>query len=139
MSKYIGLPYCESDQSGYSCWGLVRLVLNEKCGIDVPTYGDTDAKILIAVSRRMLQEAEAEIWQNVEPDDLSQYDVVLMRGQPNRSSPSVRTTPVHAGIMMTQVQLLHTTKETNSVQVPMTHWSIRSRIISFYRHKDLKN
>ncbi|NMW23861.1 C40 family peptidase, partial [Rhodanobacter denitrificans] len=40
---YVGIPYRTHgrDRAGVDCWGLVRLVMAEVFGAELPDYGDT--------------------------------------------------------------------------------------------------
>ncbi|PHP68176.1 phage tail protein [Zhengella mangrovi] len=127
LSGYVGLPFKADglDRRGLHCWGLVRLVLKEQCGIDLPAYGDVSAADLLAVSRRMEAGQVAEDWRQVYQPRA--FDVVLMRAHG-------RPATVHCGIMADHSTLLHVEEATDSVLVPLQHPMIRHRLAGFFRH-----
>jgi len=130
--KYIGLPFVDHgrDFKGVDCWGLVRLVLIEEKQIEVPTYGDTSALDLDAVSRLMKRDAFLYPWVDVLPNAIQPFDVAVMFR---------RTAPIHVGIMVTEKQILHIEEKTDSVIVPITHATITFRYPRFFRHRELAN
>lgn len=132
VSPYVGLPFKANgvDRRGLHCWGLVRLVLKERCGVDLPAYSDISATDLLAVSRRMEAGKGADDWRPVtEPEA---FDVVLMRA-------AGRPAVVHCGIMANRSALLHVEEATDSVLVPLQHPLIRHRIAGFFRHQALES
>ena len=43
LDRYIGLPWKIGGRElhgGIDCWGLVRLVMRDEAGIDMPSWGD---------------------------------------------------------------------------------------------------
>lgn len=69
--KYIGLPYLSGgrDAHGLDCWGLLRLVYQEKKGIllpDLPGIGSRDA---LAISREILAQRHENWFEVTEPQD----------------------------------------------------------------------
>jgi len=81
-AEYIGLPFADHGRtrSGVDCWGLVRLVLAERFGIDVPSYDGsyrqttdrTDLDYLISTER-------SSAWTSVPLGTEQPGDVVLLR------------------------------------------------------------
>ena len=124
--KYVGIIFVDHGRTvqGTDCWGLVRLVLKEQCGVDVPSYGEISATELLMVTKTISQEANREPWHTVKIPKA--FDVALMRGR-----------PLHVGIMISDKQILHIEKKTASVLLPLTHASIKPRLLGFRRHNAL--
>jgi cell wall-associated NlpC family hydrolase len=126
-SAYVGLPFVDGgrNRAGVDCWGLVRLVLAEQAGVDVPTYGEISAHDLARVTGTIRAAiAGDQTWRQVEHPGV--FDVAVMRGN-----------PLHVGIMIDTRRVLHVESTTAAVQIPVTHPSVRHRLIGFYRHRDL--
>ena len=133
-ARYVGLPFVDGGRSinGSDCWGLVRLVLKEQCGIDVPSYGEIAAKELMRVARQMARDSDGDCWRLVHAPDT--FDVVLM------TAPKVRgRVPAHVGVMVDPARVLHIEEATDSVIVPLTHPAIRNRVLGFRKHTGLVN
>jgi cell wall-associated NlpC family hydrolase len=113
--RYIGLPFEDCN-----CWALVRRVYRDHLGIDLPEYGEISDTDLLAVHRKM--KAEAELW--ITPPDSRPFDVALMATKRGVS---------HVGIVTRPLWVLHTEKGSNAVHVPVSHLSLRSRIVGYRR------
>lgn len=132
-ARYVGVPFVDDGRSidGCDCWGLFRLVYTERLGIDLPSYGDTSARDLLGVTEAMSAGvAVDERWREVLVPQ--EYDGVLMRAYGARD-------PGHVGIMIGAKQLLHVERKTAAVIVPLDHYSVRSRILGFWRHQQCMN
>lgn len=129
-ARYVGLPFVDGGRTleGCDCWGLFRLVYAERLGLHLPSYGDTPAADLVAVTEAMSAGVAAdERWlQVLEPKE---YDGVLMRAYGARD-------PGHVGVMVDRQRLLHVEKKTAACIVPLDHYSVRSRILGFWRHRE---
>lgn len=131
-SRYVGVPFVDGGRGieGLDCWGLFRLVYAERLGIVLPSYGDTSAFDLMAVTEAMAAGVAAdEQWREVLAPQ--EYDGVLMRAYGARE-------PGHVGVMIDKQRLLHVEQKTAAVIVPIDHYSVRSRILSFWRHRECK-
>lgn len=131
MKGYVGIPFLDHgrDRDGCDCWGLVRLVLAEQAGLDLPSYGEISADALLAVSRRIRAATDAGPWRRVDGAPRRALDVVVMR-----SLADAAAVPVHVGIMLDARRMLHTVKAADSHAVPLSHPSVAPRIIGFFRH-----
>lgn len=124
--RYIGLPFVDKgrDLSGLDCWGLVRIVLAERAGIDAPTYGEISSTDLLRVARTMNDAAAAWPWRRVEiPQAL---DVVVMK---ERS--------FHVGVMVSAANVLHIERASDSVAPPLDRVRRVFAIVGFFRHEAL--
>lgn len=138
VGSYIGLPYRDAgrDHKGCDCWGLVKLVLAEQRGLAVPDYGCVDALHYPAVARTIAADSEIDPWRVVPLSEARMFDVVLMLG-PVRENGRERQLPTHTGIMTGPTHLLHTERAVDCVHLPISHKSVRHRIVTVIRHKDL--
>lgn len=134
VGRYIGIPFRSDGHglTGCNCWGLVRLVLLEQCKIDVPAYAEVSADDLLAAARKF--SARDETW--IAALNPRAFDVVLMSAMTS-SAEKVLRIPGHVGIMVSDRHLLHIWAATDAACVPLRHPGIRSKILGFYRHRDL--
>lgn len=130
IDKYQTIPFADIgfDFSGVHCWGLVRLVYATELGIDLPTYGDTSAKDLKALSEKITEHHNDEKWIDVKESDLKTFDVVVMKFPGSRRIG-------HVGIYVDNKRLMHCERSTGVAIVPFSHHSVRHRIATFRRHK----
>lgn len=143
VGEYIGLPWKEQgrDRNGLDCWGLLRLVLSERHGIEIPEWGGVgyqgrDNKRREASERRELgrfMKAHAQDWTEITVPAARGGDGLLMRSGRH---------PIHVGVFVGPMWLLHIESKADSVLVDLTSNSllcqnIRNRIIGAYRHREL--
>lgn len=131
--RYVGLPFADGGEqnfaSGVHCWGLVRLVLANECGIDVPVYGELSAKDMVKVARRIGAESNGDPWVAVLAHCIREFDVAVMTPADGRNRPG------HVGIVCGGDHLLHITEGTAAVKLPLSHWSVKGRVLGFRRHR----
>lgn len=134
-ARYVGIPWklCGRDRAGIDCWGLHRLIYAEQLGIDLPAYGDMTTEDLVAVSRRISEVKAAGDW--IEISGLPEaFDAVLMSGHRVLGEPRTRA-DIHVGTLAGRNQLIHVERVIDSVCVPLTHPSVRFRVLGFLRHR----
>jgi cell wall-associated NlpC family hydrolase len=122
---YIGLPFGEGPGE-VTCWSLVRRIYAEQLGIDLPEYGEIGARDLVRVAREMSHQKDRGPWH--EPLRPGVHDVVLMRSA--RGGRAV----CHVGIIADVARVLHAEEDTGSVLVPISHHTVRGRIVGYRRH-----
>jgi hypothetical protein len=119
---YLNLPYAANgrERAGLDCWGLVRLVLQEQHGIELPTYLEIDANDHGAVRQAMLRAREG--WLPVTQPESG--DVVHLR----------LGDEMHVGVVTRQGWMLHVMRGERSsfARLDDTRW--RNRILGFYRY-----
>lgn len=128
-ARYVGLPFKDGgrDWKGVDCWGLVRLVLKQERGVDVPSYGEISAMDLASVARYVGGESALEPWHPVK-SGFRPFDVAVMHK---------RHAPIHVGIMATDTHLLHVERHTHAVLVPLVSPLVKFRAVALFRHRDL--
>ena len=64
--KYIGIPYKElgRDEDGLDCWGLVRLIYTNECGIMLPSF-DTEYKSVKDFNINKIIEEQRPNWTEI--------------------------------------------------------------------------
>jgi hypothetical protein len=138
VGSYVGLPFSDDGltRSGLHCWGLVRLVLMEQAGLEVPSYGESSAADLLDAARHFRDGPCNDLWPKaVEP--FRPFDVVLMTAMETVNGATHRL-PAHCGVMCSETEVLHIWRETHSVIMARDHPRIRHKIIGTYRHRDLQ-
>jgi len=130
VNKYLDVPFVERgrDRDGVDCWGLVRLVLMEQFGINVPRY---DGEYMSTSENELLAgivERERGGWVSVEPGEEQCGDVVLL---------AITGFPCHVGIVVDDGMMLNAR---NGVGIAVESyrrpfWNRRVR--GFFRHRDM--
>lgn len=128
-NEYVGLPFADKGRTreGCDCWGLVRLVLHEQFGIDLPSYTDDytstadNAGIAGAIDSNMAG------WRIVPPGEAREGDVALFR---------IGGLPLHVGVVIGDVRyMLHVCMGIDACteQYRAPRWL--SRLEGVYRHE----
>lgn len=133
VGRYIGIPFKDDglDLRGCHCFGLVRLVLRERAGIDLPSYSETDANDLLAAAKHFRAGAGSDDWRKVETG-FRAFDCVLMTAMTG-------TTRVvgHVGVLISPSRVLHVWEKTDSIHMPLDHPRLQQRVVGIYRHREL--
>lgn len=131
IKGYVGIPYVDGgrDHGGCDCFGLVRLVIYEQAGIELPSYDLVSASDMLRVMRCIERERAVRTWLPV--DRPQPLDVVLMA---HHRRPDIH---VHVGVMVSADMMLHTEESaaahTTAVREPL----VSARIRGFFRHQRL--
>lgn len=134
-SRYVGIPFKQNGLSrdGLHCWGLCRLVLQEECCLDLPSYAEQSAADLIAAAKFFRGDSMCDPWIKVEVP--REFDIALMSAMSEGGRP--RVVAGHCGIMIDPETVLHVWEATNAMQMRIDHPRIRHKMLGFYRHKAL--
>ena len=101
-ADYIGIPFVEKgrDRAGCDCWGLVRLVLAERFGLELPSYADEYESLedLGAIVELIGGAQEGGAWRRIAAEETRAGDLAVLRGVP----------VPHIGIVIAPGQMLHT-------------------------------
>lgn len=142
--SYVGLPFAENgrDASGLDCWGLVRLVYRERLGIELPSYGEVEARDLLAVSRTITADSRVGPWHQVGPGEDREFDVVLLRHRVYTEGAPSRRLPNHCGVVVAPGLLLHVKAGIDSHIVAYRHGAPRApdpvvvrQLVGVFRHE----
>ena len=126
---YIGLPFKEGGRhrDGLDCYGLLRLVINERFAGAVPEYEGIayrpgeDRGLLAA-----LMDERIRLWRPIAKGDEQPGDGVLLR---------VMGRPIHVGVVVAPGFMLHVEQNCDSVLERFTAGSRwERRVLGFYRH-----
>lgn len=131
QSKYERVPFVEKGRvmDGADCWGLVRIILKEERGIDLPDYlgvYNEDFKKWSQDERTALEEimkAEADQkWQEVTRPQ--PFDVILMK---------MKGFATHVGIVIDRQRMIHCQEGigTSIEKFNSIRWS--DNVVGFYR------
>lgn len=137
--QYLGLHYKFGGRTraGVDCWGLVRLIYEERLGIVLPKFGEFYSRDLARTSEQLIGAAAMPPWGPIALGDEHAFDVVLMlslfRGAAH---------PLHVGVVTKPAHCIHVDENIESVHVPFrdargvrTHWSLHRRVVGIYRHE----
>ena len=129
VSAYVGLPFKEGGRhrDGLDCYGLLRLVINERFAGAVPEYEGIaylpgeDMSLLAA-----LMDERIRLWRPIAIGEEQPGDGVLLR---------VMGLPIHVGVVVAPGFMLHIEKNCDSVLERFTAGSRwERRVLGFYRH-----
>lgn len=135
-AKYVGLRYDRFENHGLACWGLVRKVLMEQKQIDVPEYAGVSAKDLSAIADTICAEsADPGVWRAVE--EYQEYDVAVMYGFLKDTDGRRSRGICHCGILTSPRTILHCDTPHDAVEVHLSHFTIRNRLVKVCRHRSL--
>lgn len=133
---YVGLPWraLGRDRAGLDCWGLVRLVMIEQRGIELPPWdtvspGDT-ARIRGAVDAGLADGP----WLAAAPAGVREFDFAMMRGVASGRRGPI-SADIHFGIVAPGGTVLHMIEDCGAVLQPIA--VLRHRISAFHRHREL--
>ena len=134
VTPYIG-------RTDMHCWGLIRDVFSTQLGIELPIYGEVNAKELQAVAEAVVAGTTAQTtWRSVQPFPSAEqpYDVVVMRGWlPSGEDRQLRRGVIHTGIVTRPRHVMHTDMGYAVVELPLSHPTVRGKLVGCYRHVDL--
>ena len=129
-NAYLGLPWARSGSSreGCTCWGLVRLVYAERCGIDLPDYAGMLADIANAEAVGAIFDSEKRIfpWRPVDLGSIRPFDLLVFRRAGQDRHVGIATgVPSH---------MLHITSSEDSRLADFGKPPWASRLSGAYRH-----
>jgi len=133
--RYVGIPYAERGASvhGCNCWGLVHLVLKEQFGVTTPDYAEHSGSEVLSNARAFQEAAGSLTWLRVTHPRAGDCALMTAMTDGERS----RRVPGHVGIMIDSKTVLHVWEATAACLMPLDHARLRTRILGFYRHRDL--
>jgi cell wall-associated NlpC family hydrolase len=99
-AEYIGIPFRDGgrDRAGLDCWGLVRLVLLERFGIEVPGLDGISSGASGEERVAGVVVAALPVWREIARGDEQPGDVVLLR---------LKGWPIHVGVVVMHGVMLH--------------------------------
>jgi len=126
VKKYIGIPFASNGRSidGCDCYGLVRLVLRNEYGVDLPELSNDYSNALnVSETSRLFAENLPVL--TAEKTDMPEEKAVVVITE--------RGVNAHIGIVAGSGYILHTGAKTGSVCQRATHPGLRGRIEGYYR------
>ena len=134
--QYVGIPYIDygRDQIGADCWGLVRLILTEQCGLELPenAIDPNRGDLCEQVIRHDIKD-----WFPIEAGHELALDPVIMSGCYGDGR-NMKRAAMHLGVVVVPGVLIHTTEETGgAVLLRYRERRAGHDIVAFYRHRSM--
>ena len=126
VKKYIGIPFVSNGRTFWccDCYGLVRLVLHNEYGIDLPEFADVYSSAFdVKETARLFAENLPVLTVKKIPAPEEKALVIITE----------LGVPAHVGIVAGGGYILHTGIKTNSVCQRASHPALRGRIEGYYR------
>ena len=136
--SYLAIPFRENGRTraGLDCWGLYRLILLERCGIELPLYDGIPTGALRRVCRVMDRDRHGEEWLPV-TGPMQPYDAVLMTGQYVGVDGIERSGIVHIGCAADSKRVIHIERDADVAVEDRNSLRLRHRIKDIRRHRSL--
>jgi cell wall-associated NlpC family hydrolase len=125
VRKYVGIPFVSGGRAmdGCDCYGLVRLVLRDEYGINLPELsGDYSDALNLAETARLFAEKRPVLAAGKLPGPREGAVVAMLE----------HGRPAHLGISAGDGHILHTGARTGAVCQRETHPGLRGRIEGYY-------
>lgn len=125
VNKYIGIPFKVGgrDREGCDCWGLVRLVLKEQCGISVPSLSSDYATLKDGGKiAALVEDTKPLVAARQLPGPVSGAVVVI----------KARGLPMHVGLMIDERHVLHVGKGYNAIVEKVDGPRLKGKIEGYY-------
>ena len=138
MKQWTGIPFVDGGRAraGCDCYGLVRLYFLEELQLELPAYGETPAEDVARSTAAIDAALEDGAWRTIGRLEAQRGDVGLMWGFERVKGRPVKTRR-HVGVMVDGRHMLHVEESTDSVIVPLSDSSVRHRLESFWRYRNL--
>lgn len=129
VDAYLRIPFRDGgrDRAGCDCWGIMRLVLAEQAGLELPSF---DTVTAAGIGGTIAEQAEQ--WLPVEAGHEQRFDAVVMASTIDGIS-----SEIHLGIVTRPGFVLHSEERLGPVHIPLRHPAIRHRVRRILRHKVL--
>ena len=126
VKNYIGIPFISNGRTkaGCDCYGLIRLILCNEYGIDLPELSNdyTSALNVSETSRLFTKRLPVLAVKQILGPEEGAVVIITEHG-----------VPAHIGIVAGTGYILHTGIRTGSVCQKVTHPGLRGRIVGYYR------
>jgi len=126
VKNYIGIPFVSNgrNKEGCDCYGLVRLVLWNEYGVELPELSDdyADARNIAETARLFKERLPVFAAKKIAGPEEAAVAVITECGR-----------PCHLGVTAGDGYILHTTVKTGAACQRSTHPGLRGRIEGYYR------
>ena len=141
LDTYIGIPFAEHgrDRAGCDCFGLFRMILAERAGLELPAFSGAYESTRDGPTIEGLLAAHGGDWREVAAGSERLFDGILLTGF-FRAAGVTRRADMHVGLVVAPAWMVHVEREVDTCRVNYRkHAGIRHRVIGFYRHERLAN